>query len=62
MCRTELVPAEARLWTEPVGTAFVFPGRYDKQQGAWAEPGGVCEMEQDVKAISSLWVVLGKSL
>lgn len=41
---------------------FFFQAGASKHQGAGAAPGGVRRVEQDVKAVSALWVVLGKSL
>lgn len=46
----------------PTGAFFFFQAGASKHQGAGAEPGGVRRVEQDVKAVSALWVVLGKSL
>jgi len=44
------------------GSSFCFQAGAGKRQGARAAPGDVCEVEQDVKTVSALWVVLGKSL
>lgn len=41
---------------------FFFQAGACKHQGAGAAPGGERRVEQDVKAVSALWVVLGKSL
>lgn len=41
---------------------FFFQAGACKHQGAGAALGGVRRVEQDVKAVSALWVVLGKSL
>lgn len=55
------VPTRAVLGV-PRELFFFFQAGASKHQGAGAEPGGVRRVEQDVKAVSALWVVLGKSL
>lgn len=57
-----LVPTKAMPGVPRELFFFFFQAGACKHQGAGAALGGVRRVEQDVKAVSALWVVLGKSL